>query len=178
MSADGAIRLHAQFLSHYPGSAAMILVSFYSGYSCRSASLYYAGKRACHCSPSRVPSRRLFVSPAGYQGDETSWRSHGHNLRHQWKQSAREDLEVAGFRVSEGGAGKLTVKFAVINHSDADIGDLTMKVKLTTTAAKPEDPPIAEFEAKVSGLGPQESKTPSAPRPPSCACMNCRIGNS
>lgn len=67
-------------------------------------------------------------------------------------------LEVAGFRVTEGGAGKLTVKFAVINHSDADIGDLTMKVKLTTTAAKPEDPPIAEFEAKVNGLGPQEVK--------------------
>src|ERR1700679_2380788 len=47
-------------------------------------------------------------------------------------------LEIAGFRVTEGGAGKLTVKFAVINHSDADIGDLAMKVTLTTTAAKPE----------------------------------------
>jgi len=67
-------------------------------------------------------------------------------------------LEIAGFRVSEGGAGKLTVKFAVINHSDADITELKMKVKLTTTAAKPEDPPIAEFEAKVPPLGPQEVK--------------------
>lgn len=67
-------------------------------------------------------------------------------------------LEIAGFRVTEGGAGKLTVKFAVINHSDADIGDLAMKVKLTTTAAKPEDPPIAELDAKVAALGPQESK--------------------
>lgn len=67
-------------------------------------------------------------------------------------------LEIAGFRVSEGGAGKLTVKFAVINHSDADIGALAMNIKLTTTAAKPEDPPIAEFEAKVPALGPQEVK--------------------
>ncbi len=67
-------------------------------------------------------------------------------------------LEIAGFRVSEGGAGKLSVKFAVINHSDADIGDLAMKVKLTTTAAKPEDPPIAEFDAKVPALGPLETK--------------------
>ena len=67
-------------------------------------------------------------------------------------------LEIAGFRVSEGGAGKLTVKFAVINHSDADIGELTMKVKLTTTAAKPEDPPVAEFDAKVPALGPLETK--------------------
>jgi len=67
-------------------------------------------------------------------------------------------LEIAGFRIAEGGAGKLTVKFAVINHSDADIGDLTMKVTLTTTAAKPEDPPIAQFDAKVTGLGPQQVK--------------------
>jgi hypothetical protein len=67
-------------------------------------------------------------------------------------------LEIAGFRVTEGGAGKLTVKFAVINHSDADIGDLTMKVTLTTTAAKPEDAPIAVFDAKVPALGPQEVK--------------------
>jgi hypothetical protein len=67
-------------------------------------------------------------------------------------------LEIAGFRVTEGGAGKLTVKFAVINHSDADIGDLGMKVTLTTTAAKPEDPPIATFDATVKSLGPQESK--------------------
>ena len=70
-------------------------------------------------------------------------------------------LEIAGFRVAEGGAGKLAVKFAVINHSDADIGELTMKVKLTTTAAKPEDPPIAEFEAKVPALGPLEIKDAS-----------------
>jgi hypothetical protein len=67
-------------------------------------------------------------------------------------------LEVGGFRVTEGGAGKLTVKFAVINHSDADIGDLTMKVTLTTTAAKPEDAPIAVFDAKVPSIGPQEVK--------------------
>lgn len=67
-------------------------------------------------------------------------------------------LEIGGFRVTEGGAGKLTVKFAVINHSDADIGDLTMKVSLTTTAAKPGDAPIAVFDAKVPALGPQETK--------------------
>lgn len=67
-------------------------------------------------------------------------------------------LEIAGFRVTEGGAGKLAVKFVVINHSDADIGDLTMKVTLTTTAAKPEEPPVAVFDAKVTGVGPQEVK--------------------
>lgn len=67
-------------------------------------------------------------------------------------------LELVAFRVSEKGQGKLAIKFAVVNHSEADIGDLTLKVKLTTTAAKPEDPPITELEVKVPGVGPQELK--------------------
>jgi hypothetical protein len=71
-------------------------------------------------------------------------------------------LELGGFRLSEMGSGKIVVKFAVINHSDADIGDLVLNVKLTTTAAKPEDPPITQFEAKVPALGPREIKDVSA----------------
>jgi len=67
-------------------------------------------------------------------------------------------LELAGFRIGEKGAGKLDIRFAVINHSLADIGELTMHVKLTTTAAKAEDPPIAEFDAKVPSIGPLEVK--------------------
>jgi hypothetical protein len=71
-------------------------------------------------------------------------------------------LELGGFRLSEMGSGKIVVKFAVINHSDADIGDLALKVKLTTTAAKPEDPPITQFEVKIPALGPQEIKDVSS----------------
>ena len=67
-------------------------------------------------------------------------------------------IEVFGFRMAEQGPGRLKITFAVVNHSEADVGDLAMKVKLTTSAAKPEDPPVAEFEAKVPTLGPQESK--------------------
>jgi hypothetical protein len=52
----------------------------------------------------------------------------------------------------------LKITFGVVNHSDADIGDLGLHVKLVTSAAKPEDPPIAEFDAKVPSLGPQENK--------------------
>ncbi len=71
-------------------------------------------------------------------------------------------LELSGYRLAEKGAGKLAVKLVVINHSEADIGDLTLKIRLVTTAAKPEDPPITEFEAKVPSLGPQEIKEVSA----------------
>src|SRR5262245_29525661 len=61
-------------------------------------------------------------------------------------------IEILGFRMAEQGAGKLKITFAVINHSDADIGDLGLKIKLITSASKPEDPPVAEFEAKVPSL--------------------------
>jgi hypothetical protein len=71
-------------------------------------------------------------------------------------------LELSGYRITETAPGKLSVKFAVVNHSDADIGDLTLKIKLITTAAKPDDPPITEFEAKVPALGPQELKDVTA----------------
>lgn len=65
-------------------------------------------------------------------------------------------VELSGFRLSEAGGGKLKIKFVVINHSLADIGDLGVKVRLTASAAKPDDPPIAVFDAKVPTLGPEE----------------------
>jgi hypothetical protein len=71
-------------------------------------------------------------------------------------------IEISGFRLSESGAGKLKVKFAAINHSDADLGDMTMKVRLLTTTSKPGDEPITEFEAKIPSLGPEETKDVNA----------------
>jgi hypothetical protein len=65
-------------------------------------------------------------------------------------------IEFAGFRMREASAGKLNVKFVAINHSEADLGDLVVKVRLLTTVAKPEDPPISEFDVKIPSLGPQE----------------------
>jgi len=74
-------------------------------------------------------------------------------------------IEVAGFRITEAGVGKLNITFAVINHSQADIGDLGLKFKMVTSAAKPDDPPVAEFEAKIPSLGPLENKDVSVQVP-------------
>jgi hypothetical protein len=71
-------------------------------------------------------------------------------------------IELAGFRLSESGAGKLKVKFAAINHSEADLGELTVKVRMFTSAFKPGDAPITEFEAKIPALGPEETQTVTA----------------
>jgi hypothetical protein len=67
-------------------------------------------------------------------------------------------IELVGFRINEKSPGKLEVQFGVVNHSEADIGDLKMTIHLGTTAAKPDDPPLISFPAKVSNVGPSDMK--------------------
>lgn len=67
-------------------------------------------------------------------------------------------LELAGFRLSEESSSKLRVQFVAINHSEADLGDIGVKVRLYTTAAKPGDPPLSEFETMIPAVGPNEIK--------------------
>jgi hypothetical protein len=64
-------------------------------------------------------------------------------------------IELVGFRISEKGAGKLIIRFGVVNHSDADIGDLEMNVSLHATTGKASDPPLFSFPVKVSDVGPE-----------------------
>jgi hypothetical protein len=71
---------------------------------------------------------------------------------------AAKYLELVGFRTREKGTGKIEITFGVVNHSEADLGDLSMKVDLRTIESKPADPPIFSFEAKVPSLGPEELK--------------------
>jgi hypothetical protein len=67
-------------------------------------------------------------------------------------------IELVGLRVTERSPGHLVVQFGIVNHSEADVGDVKMKVNLGTTAAKPGDPPLITFAAQVSRLGPNELK--------------------
>jgi hypothetical protein len=74
-------------------------------------------------------------------------------------------IEMVGLRVRERSAGHLIVQFGVVNHSEADVGDVKMTVNLSTTAAKPGDPPLITFPAQVSRLGPSELKDVTAEVP-------------
>jgi len=67
-------------------------------------------------------------------------------------------IELVGLRVTEKSPGHLIVQFGVVNHSEADVGDVKMTVNLSTTAAKAGDPPLITFPAQVSSLGPNELK--------------------
>ena len=102
--------------------------------------------------PSTPPPKQASAPPPGGPGPATATGKH----------PLAKYIELSGFRMSESGAGQLKIKFAAINHSDADLGDLTVKVKLITSAAKPEDPPVTEFEAKIPALGPQAIQDVSA----------------
>jgi hypothetical protein len=66
-------------------------------------------------------------------------------------------LELVGFRIIEKSPGHLEVRFGVVNHSEADLGELKMDVNVRTTTAKPDDPPLITFSTKVS-LGPSDLK--------------------
>ncbi len=65
-------------------------------------------------------------------------------------------LEVVGIRLSEAKQGKISVRFGVVNHSDADIADLGLSIGLKPSTAKAEEPAFCTFKAKVPALPPQE----------------------
>ena len=67
-------------------------------------------------------------------------------------------IELSGIRVLEKSPGHLEVRLAVVNHSEADLGEVKLNVNLRTTATNPGDPPLVSFEAKIPTLGASELK--------------------
>ncbi len=72
-------------------------------------------------------------------------------------------IELVGYRLSEPTAGKLLVKLGVVNHSEADLGNVEMKVSLISLNAKEGDEPVGTFDVKVPNLGPEEYKEITVP---------------
>lgn len=62
-------------------------------------------------------------------------------------------IEATGFRITEDEKKRLNIRFLIVNHSAADIGDLAGKVYLKTTEGKS----VANFDFKTSRLGPYDS---------------------
>jgi hypothetical protein len=74
-------------------------------------------------------------------------------------------IELVGFRLTEKGAGKIRIRFGVVNHSDADLGSLELVVNVRPTIAKPDEAPLFSFPVKVSSVGPEELKEVEAEAP-------------
>jgi hypothetical protein len=71
------------------------------------------------------------------------------------------NLELTGLRLTEDAKQKPFVQCVVVNHSGADLGEISAKVNLRASANR-EQEPIGTFAFKVS-LGPYESKDVKAP---------------
>lgn len=67
-------------------------------------------------------------------------------------------IEVTGFRITEDEKQRARIRFTVVNHSGAEIADLTGNVVLKPVTAKPEDAPMASFTFKIKSLPPYQVK--------------------
>ncbi len=67
-------------------------------------------------------------------------------------------IEIAGLRVTEDAKQKAQIKFLVVNHSGAELGDVAVAITLKPYTAKPEDKAVASFAVKVASLRPYEAR--------------------
>jgi len=114
----------------------------------------------------RLASLALLVSLAGCSSPSSSNKQAqpaapaipAHYVATNTSNPVAKFVELVGFRINEKSPGHLEVQFGVVNHSEADLGDLKMTVNLSTTAAKPGEPPLITFDASVPKVGPSELK--------------------
>jgi hypothetical protein len=71
-------------------------------------------------------------------------------------------IEVVGVRVVAGKSGE-AVKFLVVNHSGAEMADVTANVTLWASTQRSEEDSVGTFTFHVDTLGANESKELSAP---------------
>ncbi|MCS7023551.1 MAG: hypothetical protein NZV14_02035 [Bryobacteraceae bacterium] len=67
-------------------------------------------------------------------------------------------IEITGIRILETPKKQLEVRLAVVNHSLAQLPDLTLNVRLRSTKASPGEAPIAAFNVKVPSMAPLETR--------------------
>jgi hypothetical protein len=67
-------------------------------------------------------------------------------------------IEVTGFRIVVDFNKKSEIHYLIVNHSSADLSDVTVYVTLRTASAKPGQPPVCRFSFRAPSLGPFESK--------------------
>ena len=67
-------------------------------------------------------------------------------------------IEVTGFRIVVDFNKKSEIHYLIVNHSAADLSDVTVYVTLRTASAKPGQPPLCKFSFRAPTLGPFESK--------------------
>ena len=73
-----------------------------------------------------------------------------------------KEIELTGLRLTEDAGHKAVLQFVAVNHSAADLGEVSAKVNLRAVTGKQDAEPVGTFSFKVS-LGPYEAKDLKAP---------------
>lgn len=82
------------------------------------------------------------------------------NLRTAGAQSnpLMKQLEVAGLRLTQNKAKQTEVRFVIVNHSGAELDNLSGNIELLARTSKQDEAPVGAFSFKIPTLGPYESK--------------------
>lgn len=72
------------------------------------------------------------------------------------------NLELTGLRLTEDPKQKAFLQFVVVNHSAADLGEVSLKVNLKAVMSRQDQAPVGTFEFKAA-LGPYEAKELKVP---------------
>jgi hypothetical protein len=72
--------------------------------------------------------------------------------------SLSKAVEVTGFRLVSEANKKPEIHFLVVNHSAANLSNVTVYVTLRASAAKPGQAPLSRFSFRAPKLGPLESQ--------------------
>jgi hypothetical protein len=67
-------------------------------------------------------------------------------------------IEIVGLRLVQDAKKRAEVRFVVVNHSAAELPDMTAKVRLRAVTSKKDEEPVGTFSFKLPSLGPYESK--------------------
>jgi hypothetical protein len=73
-----------------------------------------------------------------------------------------KNLEITGLRLTEDSRHRAFVQFVVVNHSAADLGDVSANVALKAGTGPRSEEPVGTFAFKTT-LGPYESRDIKAP---------------
>jgi hypothetical protein len=72
-------------------------------------------------------------------------------------------VEVTGIRFVMDLNKKSEIQYLVVNHSGAELSDMTVFVTVRAANAKAGQPPLCRFSFRSTGLGPFESKEMTSP---------------
>ena len=76
----------------------------------------------------------------------------------QWRFQILESHPLTGVRLILDSSKKSEIRYIVVNHSAADLGDLTLHVVLRAASAGNGQPPVSRFSFKLDKLGPWEAR--------------------